>query len=268
MNFGELSPRHIYPTLGVVCRPGCHYCRWSNHSLLSWRTLWYRFYYILILTYLIVFITDCFIRKWFAEWILIPSAFVVWAFGFYISLLDCWSVVWLVVFFLWLVGWSVLVGWLVGWFGFILVLVDCSLDRTTIISLLVFTEHKSSADHNGWQPGCKRTSQIWNVTHCLGALDRGQWTFTYDISQLLRKVICFHSWIDKLLIFPVILVWQLVEKTFYKLLSRSVPVHGLHLSWSCWSLNGYGIGVYDHWHKTCRSSHSYGLHSQYYVWWV
>ena len=43
--------------------------------------------------------------------------------------------------------------WLVGWFWFILVLVDCSLDRTTIISLIGFTEHKSSADHYGWQPG-------------------------------------------------------------------------------------------------------------------
>ena len=50
--------------------------------------------------------------------------------------------------------------WLVGWFWFILVLVDCSLDRTTIISLIGFTEHKSSADHNGWQPRCKWISQI------------------------------------------------------------------------------------------------------------
>ena len=101
---------------------------------------------------------------------------------------------------------------LVGWLCFILVLVDCSLVRTTIISLLDFTEHKSSADNNGWQPGCKRTSQIWNVTHCLGALGRGQCTYTYDVTQFRRQVISVHSWIDKLLIFSVILVWQLVEK--------------------------------------------------------
>ena len=147
-------------------------------------------------------------------------------FGQLVSILVSWTVGRLFGVFLgvFLVGCLVGFAWLVGWFGFILVLVDCSPDRTTIISLLVFTELKSSADHNGWQPGCKWTSQFWNVTHCLWALDRGQWTFTYDISQLLRNVICFHSWIDKLLIFLVILVWQLVEKKFYKLLSRSVFV--------------------------------------------
>ena len=56
----------------------------------------------------------------------------------------------------------VVVGWLVGlvgWLCLIQVLADCSLVRTTIIALLDCTEHKSSADHNGWQPGCK-TSQI------------------------------------------------------------------------------------------------------------
>ena len=120
-------------------------------------------------------------------------------------------------FFYFSVGWSVLV-----LFWFTLVLVDCSHDRAMIIPLLSFAEHKSNANHNGWQPGGKWTSQIWNVAHCLGALDRGQCTYTYDISRLFRKVICFHSWIDKLLIFSDILVWQLVEKKFYKLLSRSV----------------------------------------------
>ena len=112
-------------------------------------------------------------------------------------------------FFFFVVGW--LVG-LVGWLWFILVLVDCLLGCTTIISLLDFTKHKSSADHNGWQPGCKWTFQIWNVTHCLGALEHGQSTYTYEISQFLRKAIGLHSWIEQWLIFSVILVWQFVEK--------------------------------------------------------
>ena len=47
--------------------------------------------------------------------------------------------------------------------------------------LWVLWEHKSSADHNGGQPGCKWTSQIWNTAHCLGALDRGHWADTYGI---------------------------------------------------------------------------------------
>ena len=123
-------------------------------------------------------------------------------------------------FFLFVVGW--LVG-LVGWLWLILVLVDCSLGRTMIISLLDFTENKSIADHMGWQPGCKWTSQIWNVTHCLGALDCSQCTYTYDISQFLRKVVGFHSWIDLLLIFSVILAGVTAHwKKIYKLLSRSV----------------------------------------------
>ena len=73
-------------------------------------------------------------------------------------------------------------------------------------------EHKSSADHNGGQPRCNWTSQIWNVAHCLGALDRGHCAYTYVISQICRNMMCFHSWIDKLLIFPVISMQQLVEK--------------------------------------------------------
>ena len=58
------------------CRPHCHSCRWSSHSLLSWRMLWYRLYHVFVLIYLIVFITDCFIRKWCTKRILIPSTFV------------------------------------------------------------------------------------------------------------------------------------------------------------------------------------------------
>ena len=170
-----------------------------------------------------MFITDCFIRTWHTKRILIPGAFVA---------LFCLSNWFLYLLHGLLIGnlFGCLViafffGWLVrfGSFWFNLVLVDCSLDRTMIIiSLIGFTEHKSSTNHNGWQPECKWTSQIWNVAHYLGALDRGQCTCTYYISQLFRKVICFHSWIDKLLISSVILVWQLVEKKFYKLLSRSV----------------------------------------------
>ena len=94
-------------------------------------------------------------------------------------------------------------------------------------------EHKSSADHNGGQAGCKWTSQIWNVAHCLGALGRGHCAYAYDISRICRNIMCLHSWIDKLLISPVILIWQLVEKNFYKLLSRSVP-SSLHLMLQIW----------------------------------
>ena len=59
-------------------------------------------------------------------------------------------------------------------------------------------KHKSSAEHNGEQPGCKWTSQIWKVAHCLGLLDRGHYASTYDISQICRNMMCFHSCIDKL----------------------------------------------------------------------
>ena len=44
-------------------------------------------------------------------------------------------------FFVWLVSRF----WLVGWFWLILMLVGCSLDHTTVISLVGFTEHKSSS---------------------------------------------------------------------------------------------------------------------------
>ena len=71
------------------CRPGCHTCRWSSHSLLSWRMLWYRLFYAFVLIYSIVFITDCFIRMWHTKRILMPSSLrllvrFVWAIGFYI----------------------------------------------------------------------------------------------------------------------------------------------------------------------------------------
>ena len=69
----------------------------------------------------------------------------------------------------------------------------------TVVSLIqgdCLWEHKSSADHNGGQPGCNWTSQIWNVAHCLGALDRGHCAYTYGISQICRNMMCFHSWID------------------------------------------------------------------------
>ena len=83
-------------------------------------------------------------------------------------------------------------------------------------------EHTSTADHNGGQPGCKWTSQIWNVAHCLEALDGGHCAYTYAILQNCRNMMCFYSWIDTLLISPVILMWQLVEKKIYKLLCRGV----------------------------------------------
>ena len=162
-----------------------------------------------------MFITDCFIQKLHTKRISIPSAIVGlfclsnWFLYLLVGLLIGCSVCCLVAFFF---GWLVGRFWLVGWFWFILVPVDCSLDHTTTISLLGFTEHKSSADHNGWQPGRKWTSQIWNVAHCLETLGRGQCTYTYDISQLPIKVTCCHSWIVKILIFSVILMWQLVEK--------------------------------------------------------
>ena len=50
-------------------------------------------------------------------------------------------------------------------------------------------EQKSSADHNGGQPGCNWTSQIWNVAHCLGALDRG-------ISQICSNIILNWQIVD------------------------------------------------------------------------
>ena len=100
---------------------------------------------------------------------------------------------------------------------------DWILTCTTIISLLGFTENKSSAFHNGWQPRYKWTSQIWNVAYCLGALDRGQLNYPYDMSQLLTEVISFRLWVDKLLIFFVILVWQRIEK-IYEILIRCVYI--------------------------------------------
>ena len=102
------------------CRPHCHSCRWSSHSLLSWRMLWYRLYHVFVLIYLIVFITDCFIRKWCTKRILIPSTFVGsfclsnWFLYLLVGLLSGCLVGCLVICFLWLVGWSVGFRWLVG----------------------------------------------------------------------------------------------------------------------------------------------------------
>ena len=113
------------------CRPGaypthCDSCRWSSHSLLSWRMFLYRLYHVFVLIYLIVFITDCFIRKWCTKRILIPSTFVGsfclsnWFLYLLVGLLSGCLVGCLVICFLWLVGRSVFVGWLVlvhsdGW---------------------------------------------------------------------------------------------------------------------------------------------------------
>ena len=68
------------------------------------------------------------------------------------------------------------------------------------------TENGPSTDHNGGQPGCKWTSQIWNVAHCFETLDHGHCVYTYAISQICRNMMCFHSWIDKLFIPPAILM--------------------------------------------------------------
>ena len=125
---GAVAQAHIRCS-AFSCRPGCHSCRWSSHSLLSWRTLWYRFYYVFGLIYLIVFITDCFIRTWHIKRILIPGAFVAlfcmsnWFLYLLDGLLIGWLVVWLFsyCFLLWLVDsfWFVLVhsgaGWLLAW---------------------------------------------------------------------------------------------------------------------------------------------------------
>ena len=100
------------------CRPHCHSCRWSSHSLLSWIMLWYRLYHVFVLIYLIVFITDCFIRKWCTKRILIPSTFVGsfclsnWFLYLLVGLLSGCLVGCLVIcFFGWLVGRFSLVGW-------------------------------------------------------------------------------------------------------------------------------------------------------------
>ena len=100
------------------CRPHCHSCRWSSHSLLGWRMLLYRLYHVFVLIYLIVFITDCFIRKWCTKRILIPSTFIGsfclsnWFLYLLVGLLSGCLVGCLVICFLWLVGRSVFVGWL------------------------------------------------------------------------------------------------------------------------------------------------------------
>ena len=106
-------------------RPGgCHSCRWSSHSLLSWRMLWYSLYYVFLLIYSVVFITDCFIQKWHTKRILIPSTFVGsfclinWFLYLLVWLLIGCLVGCLVICFLWLVGRPVLVGWLVGFSSF------------------------------------------------------------------------------------------------------------------------------------------------------
>ena len=151
-------------------------------------------------TELFLYIIDCFIRKCHTKRILIHSAFVD------LFCLSNW-------FLYLLVGLQIgcLVGCLVifHFFLFILVLVDCSLGRTTIISRLDFTESPAlitMADSPSVS-GHRKFEML-----LIGALDRGQCTYTYDISQFLRKVFGFHSWIDKLSIFAVVLAWQLVEK--------------------------------------------------------
>ena len=114
------------------------------------------FIMFLVLIYLIVFITDYFIRKCHNKRILIylfeqlVYIFVGWTvarfFGWFFSCLSFFS------------SFFFVVGWLFCWLWFIPVLAECSPGDTTIISLLCFTKHKSSADHKGWQPGCKWTS--------------------------------------------------------------------------------------------------------------
>ena len=170
----------------LSCRPG----RWSSrHTLLSSRTLWYHFDYVFVLIYLIVFITDCFIRKWRTKhidpkcvfWLVcLSNWFLYLLVGVLIScLVGC-----LVICFLWfLVGRSVLIDCLVGFSSF-----WCWLTARLTAPYDHFTPwfHRtqvpeSSADHKGWQPGCKWTSQVGNVAHCLGAMDCEQCTYAYDI---------------------------------------------------------------------------------------
>ena len=199
----------------------------------------------------------------------IDSHYVYWFMLFeqLVSIFASWTADrlfgWLFSYLFSLVDWSVGFGWLAGWLvsvhsGAVWLFAWPVDRRTRIISLLGFIEHKSSADHRGWQPGCKWTSQIWNVAHCLGALSCNQCTYTYDTLKLLRKVICFYSWIDKLLIFSVILVWQLVENKFYKLLSRSVRLPMASdetlMAISKFSLGSPGVVGHNHKQKTQQNA--------------
>ena len=114
-------------------------------------------------------------------------------------------------------------------------------------------EHKSNADHNGGQPGCKWTSQIWNVAHCLGhwtVAIAPIWHFTnvqkYDVFPFLHwQIVDFPRYLD------VTARW----KKFYKLLSRSVQL-GNRQKWDdtshtsfamfCWVWSSFNkCGVFE-----------------------
>ena len=118
-----------YPTLGVQQPSPLSFLPMVESLVISWGMLSYRLYHVFVLIYLIVFITDCFIRKWCTKRILIPSTFVGsfclsnWFLYLLVGCLYLLSgclVGCLVICFLWLVGRSDFVGWLVlvhsdGW---------------------------------------------------------------------------------------------------------------------------------------------------------
>ena len=151
--------------------------------------------------------------------------YLVSIFGFYICELACSGPFnWLIM--VWLFGW--LVGWMVGWF--ILVLVECLLEDITFISLLGWREHKSSTDHNPWQPGHNSTLQIWKVVNSLGIFNRGCFAYTYDISPIRKK----DQEIADLLPYPIVTT----HLKFFKLFFRSV----YHKTYCiCWSV-GTAVG--------------------------
>ena len=89
----------------------------------------------------------------------------------------------------------------------------CNKPLSNKLGVIFHTYIGSRLASNQWETSLQSNSAShWLDANIDSALNCGQCTYAYDISQLPRKVICYHSWIDKLSIFSVILVWQIVEK--------------------------------------------------------
>ena len=106
--------------------------------------------------------------------------------------------------FRWLFSYIVFGGFfLVGLFWFIVVLVECSIDRTTTISLLGCKEQQSSADHKGCQPGVSGHRKFETLPFVYGHCS----VATAPTHTLFRNL-------SKCDMFPL-LKWQINDSTRY-----------------------------------------------------
>ena len=137
------------------------------------------FCWVFVLFYLMV---DFVLWQCHSKIILIPDAFIdslcLGDWWLYL-LMACCSVVW---FADWLVGW--LMDWLVDW---LLNSGTSWMHAWRYCDYITQWFHSPALNSMESAPGCKWASKIWRIAHCLRALGRDRWTYTYDISQIRRK---------------------------------------------------------------------------------